>query len=264
MSETAAPRRYARHLALPGFGAEQQARLAKARVLIVGLGGLGSPAAHYLAASGVGTLALNDFDRVDITNLQRQTLYAESDIDDAKANAACARLAAVNSDIGLIPVIERLQGRALDDEVARADLVLDATDNFGSRFAINAACVAARKPLISGAAIRYDGHLAVFDSRLPDSPCYACLYGESVEQIEDCAGNGVFAPVVGVIGATMAAEALKMLAGLGTAPPGTLRRYAGLTGEWRLARVSRDPDCVVCKSTSTTAPTSSPSGRRSG
>ncbi|HET7588359.1 MAG TPA: HesA/MoeB/ThiF family protein [Gammaproteobacteria bacterium] len=243
--------RYARHFSLPGFRAEQQAHLNNARVLIVGLGGLGSPAAHYLAAAGVGTLVLNDFDGVDLTNLQRQSLYAEVDVGTGKAEAACTRLAAVNSTIELIPLAARLQDDALANEVAKADLVVDATDNFGSRFALNAACVAARKPLISGAAIRYDGQLAVFDSSVADSSCYACLYSEADEGLEDCAGNGVFTPLVGVIGAALAVEALKRLTGLGGTRPGTLWRYAALTGEWRTARISRDPDCRVCGSTGT-------------
>jgi adenylyltransferase/sulfurtransferase len=190
----------------------------------------------------VGTLALNDFDRVDMTNLQRQTLYAESDIGREKAQAACSRLTQVNSDARLIPLARRLQGEALTRELEQADLAIDATDNFGSRFAINSACVAARKPLISGAAIRYDGQLAVFDG----SPCYACLFGETDEPLEDCASNGVFAPVVGVIGAAMAVEALKELTGLGRTQPGTLWRYAGLTGKWRNARITKDPACPVC------------------
>ncbi|HET7370812.1 MAG TPA: HesA/MoeB/ThiF family protein, partial [Gammaproteobacteria bacterium] len=176
--------RYARHFSLPGFGAEQQARLEEARVLIVGLGGLGSPAAHYLAAAGVGTLVLNDFDSVDLTNLQRQSLYAETDVGVSKAEAASARLTNVNSTVGLIPLAERLQDDALARQVEAADLVVDAMDNFGSRFALNAACVAAKKPLVSGAAIRYDGQLAVFDSSVADSPCYACLYSEADEGLE--------------------------------------------------------------------------------
>ncbi|HET6724635.1 MAG TPA: HesA/MoeB/ThiF family protein [Gammaproteobacteria bacterium] len=238
--------RYARHLSLPGFGAEQQARLQNARVLIVGLGGLGSPAAHYLAAAGVGTLVLNDFDRVDLTNLQRQSLYGETDVGMGKADAACARLTRVNSTVQLIPLSRRLQDDALAAEVSKADLVVDATDNFGSRFALNAACVAAKTPLISGAAIRYDGQLAVFDASIAGGPCYACLYSEADEGLEDCAGNGVFAPIVGVIGAAMAVEALKKLTGLGETRPATLWRYAGLGGEWRSARIARDPECGIC------------------
>ncbi|HET8552619.1 MAG TPA: HesA/MoeB/ThiF family protein [Gammaproteobacteria bacterium] len=238
--------RYARHFSLPGFGAEQQARLKNARVLIVGLGGLGSPAAQYLAAAGVGALVLNDFDSVDLTNLQRQSLYAETDVGAGKAEAACARLARVNSTIELVPLSERLQDDALAAEVARTNLVVDATDNFGSRFALNAACVAAETPLVSGAAIRYDGQLAIFNASVPYSPCYACLYSEADEGLEDCAGNGVFAPVVGVIGAAMAVEALKLLTGLGETRPGTFWRYAGLSGEWRRASIVRDTACKIC------------------
>ncbi|HET7307380.1 MAG TPA: HesA/MoeB/ThiF family protein [Gammaproteobacteria bacterium] len=256
--------RYARHLALPGFGAAQQARLKNARVLVVGLGGLGSPAAQYLAAAGVGTLVLNDFDSVDLTNLQRQSLYAETDVGAGKAEAACMRLAGVNSTLELLPLSERLQDGALATEVAQADLVVDATDNFGSRFALNAACVAAGTPLVSGAAIRYDGQLAVFDAGLPDSPCYACLYSEADEGLEDCAGNGVFAPVVGVIGAAMAVEALKQLTGLGETPPGTLWRYAGLTGEWRSARIARDSGCSVCGGATAKAPLPKGEGNKGG
>ncbi|HET9812414.1 MAG TPA: HesA/MoeB/ThiF family protein, partial [Sphingomicrobium sp.] len=203
---------------------------------------------------------LNDFDRVDLTNLQRQSLYAEADVGAGKAEAACARLARVNSTIELIPLAERLQADALAQEVAQADLVVDATDNFGSRFALNAACVAAQKPLVTGAAIRYDGQLAVFDSRVAGSPCYACLYSEADEGLEDCAGNGVFAPVVGVIGAALAVEALKRLTGVGATQPGTLWRYAGLSGEWRSSRIPQEPECRVC--VASLAP--SPPGRRLG
>lgn len=238
--------RYARHLALPGFDAKHQARLAAARVLIVGLGGLGSPAAHYLAAAGIGKLVLNDFDRVDPTNLQRQSLYTEADVGCAKAEAAGMRLAAVNSDITLIPLTLRLQDEALRREVARADLVLDATDNFGSRFALNAACVTTATPLISGAAIRFGGQLAVFDARDAASPCYACLYTESDEGLEDCAGNGVLAPVTGVVGAAMAVEALKLLTGIGAPAAGALWRYDAFDSDWQCARVRRDPGCTVC------------------
>lgn len=242
--------RYARQLALPGFDAERQARLARARVLVVGLGGLGSPAAHYLAGAGVGKLVLNDFDRVDATNLHRQTLFVEADAGRGKAEAACARLAAVNPDIDLVPLEIRLQGDALGNEVAGADLVVDATDNFGSRFALNAACVMAGKPLVSGAAIRFGGQLATFDAGDPASPCYACLYPETAEEFENCAGNGVLGPVVGVVGAALAVEALKRLTGIGEYVAGMLWRYDGLTGAWRGTRIRRDSGCAVCGSQS--------------
>lgn len=238
--------RYSRHLALPEFGAPAQQKLGQASVLVVGLGGLGSPAALYLAAAGVGRLLLNDFDKVDRSNLQRQILYRESDVGAPKTRAATVALSGINPG----PVLEQLDGRldeaALAQVIGRCDLVLDGSDNFGTRFAVNKACVAAKKPLVSGAAIRYEGQLAVFDSRDAASPCYACLYQEMGEELEDCRRNGILAPVTGVIGGLMAVEALKLLTGVGQASTGRLMRYDALTADIRYSTVKKDPACPVC------------------
>jgi len=238
--------RYSRHLALPEFGAPAQQKLAQASVLVIGLGGLGSPAALYLAAAGVGRLLLNDFDKVDLSNLQRQILYRESDVGAPKTEAAAKALAGINPG----PVLEQFDGRldeaALGEVIGRCDLVLDGSDNFGTRFAVNKACVAAKKPLVSGAAIRYEGQLAVFDSRDAASPCYACLYQEMGEELEDCQRNGVLAPVTGVIGGLMAVEALKLLTGVGRPMTGKLLRYDALSGETRHTALKKDLACPVC------------------
>lgn len=238
--------RYSRHLALPDFGAAGQERLAAARVLLVGLGGLGSPAAMYLAAAGVGRFLLNDFDRVDASNLQRQLLYRDSDLGEAKVEAAAAALRGINPDCTLETIDGRLDGALLAQVIGSVDLVLDGSDNFGTRFAVNAACVQARKPLISGAAIRYEGQLAVFDSRDPASPCYACLYPEGGEELENCRQNGVLAPVTGVIGSLMAAEAVKLLAGVGRPLIGRLLRLEALSGDIAYTKLNRDLECPVC------------------
>ena len=244
--ESAPTLRYSRHLVLPDFGAAGQERLARSTVLLVGLGGLGSPAALYLAAAGIGRLLLNDFDRVDLSNLQRQVLYTEADLGTAKTTAAAATLAALNPDCRLEALDGRLEGEALSMAVQRADAVLDGSDNFGTRFAVNAACVEAKKPLVSGAAIRYQGQLAVFDARDLASPCYACLYGENDEELENCRQNGVLAPLTGVIGSLMAVEAIKLLAGTGKPLLGRLLRYDAQSGELRSTPFEKDPACPVC------------------
>lgn len=238
--------RYSRHLALPEFGAGAQQKLSTATVLLLGLGGLGSPAALYLAAAGVGRLLLNDFDKVDLSNLQRQILYREADVGASKAEAAAAALMGINPGPAYEPLDGRLDEAALAQVVGRCDLVLDGSDNFGTRFAMNKACVAARKPLVSGAAIRYQGQLAVFDARDAANSCYACLYPESGEELEDCQRNGVLAPVTGVIGSLMAVEALKLLTGTGMPLSSQLLCYDALTGETRRSRISKDPACPVC------------------
>jgi molybdopterin-synthase adenylyltransferase len=237
--------RYSRHLVLPDIGAAGQARLAAARVLVVGLGGLGSPAALYLAASGVGEMLLNDFDRIDATNLQRQILYGEADVGRPKTDAAADAIARINSSVRVVRVAERLQGDALVDAVAGCNVVLDGTDNFGTRFAVNAACVATRTPLVSGAALRFEGQLAVFRPDL-GGPCYRCLYAESDELMEDCRNNGVLAPLVGVIGSTMAVEAVKVIVGIGGDSAGRVLLYDARTLRWREIALARDPHCPVC------------------
>lgn len=238
--------RYARHLALTGFGAAEQARVRRAHALVIGAGGLGSPALLYLAAAGVGRLTVSDFDSVDVTNLQRQVLFSTADIGRHKAEAAAERLAALNPETEVVPVSARLAGEALARAVADADVVLDCCDNFGTRFAVNAACVAARTPLVSGAAIRYEGQLAVFLAGRDDAPCYRCLWEEEAEGLENCRGNGILGPVTGVIGSMMAVEALKIASGCAPSADGRLMLYDAREGGWRSLRIERDPACPVC------------------
>jgi adenylyltransferase/sulfurtransferase len=238
--------RYARQIALADVGVEGQARLGRARVLVVGLGGLGCPAALYLATSGVGRLVLNDFDRVDETNLPRQILYGPDDVGALKVEAAKMRLTALNPDVEVVTLAERLDGAALDAAVGDVDVVLDGTDNFATRFAVNRACVARGVPLVSGAAVRVEGQIAVFPNR-GDSPCYACLYDDEDEFLGDCQGNGVLAPVPGVIGTLMAAEALKLVLGWDSSLHNRLLLWDAKRGEWQNVGLKRDPECVVCK-----------------
>jgi len=239
--------RYSRHLLLDEIGIDGQARLSAARVLIVGAGGLGSPVALYLAAAGVGHITLADHDAVDLTNLQRQIAHDMSSIGANKAASAARRMAAMNPDIRIEPVPTRLEGTELASRVAAVDLVLDCSDNFATRHAVNRACVAHRKPLVSGAAVRFDGQVSVFDLRLDDAPCYACLFPENARDGEmRCAEFGVFAPLVGVIGATQAAEALKLLMGIGTSLSGRLMLYNALDADWRTVRLKKDPACPAC------------------
>ena len=239
--------RYSRHILLPELGIEAQEKFAAAHVLIVGAGGLGTPAAQFLAAAGIGTITLCDPDAVDLTNLQRQILYATPDVGTPKVDAAKARLRAVNPDVRVEAVRSRVGADELAPLVARADVVLDCSDNFATRHAVNRACVAAKKPLVSGAAIRFDGQIAVFDARDPAAPCYHCLFGEG-EALEEtrCAVMGVFAPLVGIVGATQAAEALKLVAGVGETISGRLLLLDAYSMRWREVRVTRDPQCPVC------------------
>lgn len=238
--------RYARQIALADVGAEGQAKLGAARVLVVGLGGLGCPAALYLATSGIGRLVLNDFDRVDESNLPRQILYTPEDVGALKVDAARKRLRALNPDVNVVVRAERLDGGALEAAVGDADVVLDGTDNFATRFAVNRACVARRVPLVSGAAVRVEGQLAVFPNDDDDGPCYACLYDDEDEWLGDCQGNGVLAPVPGVIGTLMAEEALKLVLGWQSALRNRLLLWDAKRGDWHSVALKRDPDCVVC------------------
>lgn len=239
--------RYSRHILLPEIGVEGQEAILSARVLIVGAGGLGSPAAMYLAAAGVGTVVLCDNDTVDLTNLQRQILHSADGVGSLKVDSGRNTLLRLNPQARVETLAVRLEGLKLDEQVAAADLVLDCSDNFATRHAINRACVRFRKPLVSGAAIRFDGQVSVFDLRRSDSPCYHCLFpeGEDVEEVR-CAVMGVFAPLTGIIGATQAAEALKLLVGCGTSLDGRLLLLDGLAMEWRAVLLSRDPSCEVC------------------
>ena len=239
--------RYSRHILLPEFGVDAQARFARAHALIVGIGGLGNPVAQFLAAAGVGTLTLVDADRVDLTNLQRQILFDTSAIGRNKVEAARERIASVNPEVRVANVAVRVGDAELAPLAHAADVIVDCSDNFATRHAVNRASVAAGKPLVSGAAIRFDGQLAVFDPRDATSPCYHCLFGEG-DEIEEtrCATMGVFAPLVGIVGATQAAETLKLLAGVGRSLAGRLLLLDALDMEWREVRVQKDPHCAVC------------------
>jgi adenylyltransferase/sulfurtransferase len=241
--------RYSRHILLDELGPDAQEKFGRAHALVIGVGGLGAPVAQFLAAAGVGTITLCDADCVDLTNLQRQILYATGDVGQPKVVAAAARLSSINPGVTLRPLAMRLEGDALRARVAEADVVADCSDNFATRHAVNRACVEAGKPLVSGAAIRFDGQVAVFDPRDPTSPCYHCLFGEG-DEIEEtrCATMGVFAPLVGIIGATQAAEALKLLANAGESLAGRLLVLDALSMQWRELTVPRDPACAVCGS----------------
>jgi len=237
--------RAARHIALPQVGRDGQARIEASSALIVGLGGLGSAAASYLACAGVGHLLLNDFDTVDETNLGRQILYGPADVGVAKAERAAARLAAMNPDVRLTVLGDRLSADDLQDAVGKAAVVLDGCDNFATRFLINEAVVRSGKTLVSGAAIRFEGQIGVFGPDYSASPCYRCLYREADESLDSCAGNGVLSAVPGVIGAMMAVEGLKLMAGIET-PRGVLGVYDALAAEWRRVRIPKRPNCPVC------------------
>lgn len=240
--------RYSRQILLPQIDVDGQLRLKQSRVLIVGLGGLGSPVALYLAAAGVGELHLADFDAVDLTNLQRQIVHDSLSIGQTKVDSALARLAALNPQIRLLPHRAALDADSLAAAVAAVDLVLDCSDNFATREAVNAACVAAGKPLVSGAAIRLEGQLSVFDPRRADSPCYHCLYGHGSEAELTCSEAGVVGPLVGLVGSLQALEALKLLAGFGEPLVGRLLLVDALGSRFRELRVKRDPACAVCGS----------------
>jgi adenylyltransferase/sulfurtransferase len=237
--------RYSRQILLPAFGIECQERLRAARVLVVGLGGLGSPAAMYLAASGIGRLVLADFDAVDLSNLQRQILHTTDRIGLPKAESARKTLAALNPEVELVTVKRSLSPETLPALVADVDLVVDGSDNFATRFAVNAACVGAGKPLVSGAAIRLEGQVAVFSGK-PGGPCYQCLYPRDGGVDDTCTANGILAPVVGIIGSIQATEAIKVLTGLGEPLYGRLLLLDAAAMEWRQVRLAADPACPVC------------------
>lgn len=239
--------RYSRHILLPEIGIEGQAKIRAAQVLLVGAGGLGSPAAYYLASAGVGALTVVDHDVVDLTNLQRQILHSTDRIGRSKAQSARQTLTGINPEVAICAIEESADAQRLARWVSQATVVLDCTDNFATRHAINQACVAQRKPLVSGAAIRFDGQLAVFDAARADSPCYACLFPPSdAEHDEPCAVTGVFAPLTGMVGAMQAAEALKLIIGAGEPCVGRLMLIEALRMQVRTVLVPRDPQCVVC------------------
>lgn len=241
--------RYSRHILLPEIGIEGQEKLIDAHALIIGAGGLGSPAAMYLAASGVGTLTICDNDTVDLTNLQRQILHRTASIGMNKVDSALQTLAEINPDVRVHNLKERVQSARLLELVAQADVVLDCSDNFATRYELNRACVQLKKPLVSGASIRFAGQVTVFDFRQQHSPCYHCLYPENSENEDTrCAEMGVFAPLVGIIGSLQAAEALKLLLETGTSLCGKLLLIDALHSGLRTIKLSRDANCPVCGS----------------
>lgn len=239
--------RYSRHVMLPSFGEAGQERLKAARVLVVGLGGLGSPVAMYLAAAGVGTLVVADCDAVDLSNLQRQILHTSDRVGQTKVDSARRSLTALNPGVAIEGVKRSLTEDSLAGLVAGVDLVVDCCDNFATRFAVNAACFAAGVPLVSGAAIRAEGQVSTFSGQ-PGGPCYQCLYPRDADREETCATFGVLAPVVGIIGSIQATEAIKLLAGLGEPLHGRLLMLDALTMEWRRLRLNHDPACPICSS----------------
>lgn len=239
--------RYSRHILLPEIGVEGQQKLLSAHALVIGAGGLGSPAALFLAASGVGTLTLCDGDMVDLTNLQRQILHRTSSIGMSKAASALAALAEINPEVSTIALNERVDEARLFELAAQADVVLDCSDNFATRYALNKVCVQLKKPLVSGAATRFNGQVTVFDLRHAHSPCYHCLYPEQTEAEETrCAVMGVFAPLVGIIGSLQAAEALKLLLDAGTSLCGKLLLLDALHMELRTVKLNQDNACSIC------------------
>ena len=238
--------RYSRQIMLPELDVAGQQKLVDATVLIIGMGGLGCPAAMYLAAAGVGHLIIADDDAVELTNLQRQIAHSINDIGSAKVTSATATLQGLNPDTRITAIPERLGGDRLLELVRQADVVLDACDNFTTRFAVNKCCIEAGKPLVSGAAIRLEGQVAVFDPRDDSSPCYQCLYQAGDDDDASCATNGVLAPVVGIIGSVQALETIKVITGAGKALVGRLLLFDGLELGWREMKLRRDPGCAAC------------------
>lgn len=241
--------RYSRHILLDEIGIEGQQRLLAAHVLVIGAGGLGSPVALYLGTAGIGTLTLVDDDSVDLTNLQRQIAHTLARVGQPKVESAAAAVHAINPEVRVVELRERADASRLDALVAEADLVVDCCDNFKTRHAVNAACVRHAKPLVSGAAIGFDGQISVYDTRVAANPCYACIFPpDSTFEEARCATMGVFAPLVGIIGSMQAAEALKLLAGVGGSLAGRLQMLDARQMEWTDIRMSRHPACPVCGS----------------
>ena len=238
--------RYSRQIMLPEVEIAGQEAWLNASVLVIGVGGLGSPVAMYLAAAGVGRLLLVDDDKVELTNLQRQIIHRTSAIGTAKVESARATVAELNPETRVDVFNTRLSGEELEQLVSQSDLVLDCTDNFGTRFEINDACVKFKKPLVSGAAIRLEGQVAVFDPRRPDAPCYRCLYREGGDENLTCSESGVLAPLVGIIGSVQALEALKVLADIGEPLVGKLLLLDGRYMDWRSLTLRKDPECPCC------------------
>ncbi|MDH4275388.1 MAG: molybdopterin-synthase adenylyltransferase MoeB [Gammaproteobacteria bacterium] len=241
-------KRYSRHIMMHQLDYEGQVKLLQSHALIIGAGGLGSPVAMYLASSGVGEITLVDFDKVEVSNLQRQIMHGTPDIGRPKVDSARDRLLAINPDVKINTISHAMEEEELREQVRRADVVVDTTDNFTTRFAVNAACVHERKPLISGSVIRMEGQMTVFRNDKLDGPCYRCLYKDSGELGETCTQSGVLAPVVGIIGAIQATETLKVLTGLGQDLSGRLLLVDAFTMEMRELKLRKDPACPVCGS----------------
>jgi molybdopterin/thiamine biosynthesis adenylyltransferase len=239
--------RYSRHILLDEIGIEGQEKLLAAHALIIGAGGLGSPAAYYLASAGIGRITLVDNDTVDLTNLQRQILHVTDRVGQPKSESGKHTLLQINPEIDVVALTERAEGERLEELVRQATVVLDCSDNFATRHAVNQACVRHKVPLVSGAAIRFDGQISVFDTRRADAPCYACLFPPD-QQFEEalCSTMGVFAPLVGIIGAMQAAETLKLVAGVGESLAGRLQLLDARSMEWTSIKVARNPACSVC------------------
>ena len=239
-------KRYSRHIMLPQMDYEGQETLLNSKVLILGAGGLGSPVAMYLASSGVGHITIVDFDTVESSNLQRQIMHGEADVGTLKVDSAKHTLQSMNRYIEIETINRRLEEDELREQVMKADLVLDTTDNFTSRFLLNKLCVENKTPLVSGSVIRMEGQITAFDARKDDSPCYHCLYKDSGDLDETCTSNGVLAPAVGIVGGVQATEAIKILAGFGEPLIGRLLLMDALTMEWRTMKLKKDPNCPVC------------------
>ena len=245
--------RYSRQITLPAIGATGQQRLGDTSVLIVGMGGLGTPASMYLANSGVGQLLINDFDTVDTSNLPRQVLYRDADTGKPKATAAAECLKLINPNVTTIAMGSRLDRDGLTELTAAVDVVLDCTDNFTSRWLINEVCADMKTPLVSGAAIRWEGQLAVFRHDQAGGPCYRCLYSEADENLNDCAGQGIVAPVAGTVGTMMATETIKLLLDIESASAGNLWIYDGLAGTSKTIAIPAQTDCPVCSTQAATS-----------
>jgi molybdopterin-synthase adenylyltransferase len=239
--------RYSRHILLTEFGVEGQQRLLASHALVIGAGGLGSPVALYLASAGVGRITLCDADTVDLTNLQRQIIHRTASVGSPKVESARGTMLALNPEINVVPLAERIAGERMEELVSSAEIVVDCSDNFATRHALNRACVKYATPLVSGAAVRFDGQVSVYDFREPGAACYACLFPEEGEN-EDmpCAVMGVFAPVTGIVGTIQAAETLKLLAGIGETLSARLLLLDALTMQIRIVRITRDERCSVC------------------
>ncbi|HAD70736.1 MAG TPA: molybdopterin-synthase adenylyltransferase MoeB [Gammaproteobacteria bacterium] len=238
--------RFSRQIMLPTMDVAGQQELVDATVLIVGMGGLGCPAAMYLSAAGVGHLVIADDDTVEITNLQRQIAHEQSNLGESKVSSAEATLKGLNPDVRITQIKTRLEGDLLEQAVVSADVVVDASDNFNTRFAVNQSCLKNKKPLVSGAAIRMEGQVAVFDSENPESPCYQCLYSECDDDDASCSQNGVMAPLVGIIGSVQAMETIKLITGIGNSLVGRLLLLDAATMQWREMKLPRDPSCPAC------------------